>query len=187
VVVVSTVDEEAHVAAMSEGTTPAQIAEHLATAKAREVGARFQGADASAFLVLGCDSVFDFDGVAFGKPRDSDEAVDRWRSMRGRDGVLITGHCLIDSATGDARIASAHTTVRFGEPDDVEIAAYVATGEPLAVAGACTLDGISAPFITGIDGDPSNVIGLSLPLLRDLVRSLGHSWPSLWDPALTSG
>lgn len=168
------------VAAMPSGTTPQEVAEHLATAKARDVGLRFQGADAGGFLVLGCDSVLDLDGQALGKPRDPADAVARWRSMRGRSGVLVTGHCLIDSESGEARIASARTTVRFGTPTDDEVDAYVASGEPLSVAGAFTLDGLSAPFIDGIDGDPSNVIGLSLPLLREMVRSLGREWTELW-------
>jgi septum formation protein len=100
--------------------------------------------------------------------------------MRGRTGVLQTGHCVIDTVTGRRASATASTTVRFGEPTDAEIAAYVASGEPLYVAGAFTLDGRSAPFIDGIEGDPGNVIGLSLPLLRRLLAELGVSITDLW-------
>jgi len=178
-VVVSGVDEEAEVAALPPGTSPGEVAEHLATRKAHHVGRSFTGSDPGPFLVLGCDSVLELDGQALGKPADPADAVARWRAMRGRSGVLVTGHCLIDSRTGDARIASARTLVRFGSPDDEEIDEYVATGEPLGVAGAFTLDGLSAPLIDGVDGDPSNVIGLSLPLLRQLVLSLGRRWSDL--------
>jgi septum formation protein len=100
--------------------------------------------------------------------------------MRGRTGVLRTGHCVIDTANGRKVSATASTTVRFGNPDDAEIAAYVASGEPLQVAGAFTLDGLSAPFIDGIDGDHGNVLGLSLPLLRGLLADLGVRITDLW-------
>ena len=186
-VVVSTVDEQAEVASLAADADAETVAEHLAVLKARDVGAKFQGADPGPFLVLGCDSVLDFDGCLLGKPADAADARERWRAMRGRTGTLVTGHALIDAVDGSARVASAKTVVRFGTPDDAEIDAYIASGEPLAVAGAFTLDGMSAPFIDGIDGDPSNVIGLSLPLLRELVRALGHSWTDLWDSRSVSG
>ncbi|MFE9394432.1 Maf family protein [Streptomyces flavidovirens] len=171
-VIVSGVDEDAITA-----PTPAELALVLAEAKAASVAARPEAADA---LVIGCDSVLELDGQALGKPADAEDATARWKSMRGRSGILRTGHCVIDTATGRRASATASTTVRFGEPTDAEISAYVATGEPLHVAGAFTLDGRSAPFIDGIDGDPGNVIGLSLPLLRRLLGELGTPITALW-------
>ncbi|MFJ6770481.1 nucleoside triphosphate pyrophosphatase [Kitasatospora sp. NPDC091257] len=170
-VVVSGVDEDAITAA-----TPAELALVLAEAKAKAVAAELADGE----LVIGCDSVLELDGRALGKPADAAEALARWQSMRGRAGVLRTGHCVIDTTTGRQSSATASTTVRFGTPDDAEVAAYVASGEPLHVAGAFTLDGRSAPFIDGIDGDPGNVIGLSLPLLRRLLADLGVRITDLW-------
>ncbi len=172
-VVVSGVDEET-----VSASTPAELARVLAEAKAETVAAR---AEAAGALVLGCDSVLELDGHALGKPVDAEDATARWKSMRGRSGVLQTGHCLIDTVSGTRRSATAGTVVRFGEPTDAEIAAYVASGEPLYVAGAFTLDGRSAPFIDGIEGDHGNVIGLSLPLLRCLLGELGLSVTDLWN------
>ncbi|MEU5160621.1 nucleoside triphosphate pyrophosphatase [Streptomyces sp. NPDC020875] len=173
-VIVSGVDEDA-----LSAPTPAELALVLAEAKAAVVAARPEVAGA---LVIGCDSVLDLDGEALGKPVDSEEATARWKAMRGRSGVLRTGHCVTDTTTGRIASATASTTVRFGEPSDAEIAAYVATGEPLHVAGAFTLSGYSAPFIDGVDGDHGNVIGISLPLLRTLLAELGHSVTDLWIP-----
>ena len=173
-VVVSGVDEEA-----VSAPTPELLALRLAEAKATVVAGQLER-DGGA-LVIGCDSVLELNGQALGKPRDAADAVTRWRSMRGRSGVLVTGHCVIDTATGARASRTASTTVRFGSPDDAEIDAYVASGEPLHVAGAFTLDGRSAPFIDGIDGDPGNVIGLSLPLLRQLLAELGVRITDLWD------
>ncbi|MEV7601459.1 nucleoside triphosphate pyrophosphatase [Kitasatospora sp. NPDC089797] len=170
-VVVSGVDEDAITAA-----TPAELALVLAEAKAKAVAAGLTDGE----LVIGCDSVLELDGRALGKPADAAEAVARWQSMRGRAGVLRTGHCVIDTATGRQASETASTTVRFGTPDDAEVAAYVASGEPLHVAGAFTLDGRSAPFVDGIDGDPGNVIGLSLPLLRRLLAELDLRIIDLW-------
>ncbi|UYQ64059.1 nucleoside triphosphate pyrophosphatase [Streptomyces peucetius] len=174
-VIVSGVDEDALTA-----PTPADLALVLAEAKAAAVAAR---PDAAGALLIGCDSVLELDGEALGKPADAEEATARWKAMRGRAGVLRTGHCVIDTVTGRRASATASTTVRFGEPSDAEVAAYVASGEPLHVAGAFTLDGRSAPFIDGIDGDAGNVIGLSLPLLRKLLAELGISITDLWAPA----
>ncbi|MFI1398516.1 nucleoside triphosphate pyrophosphatase [Streptomyces sp. NPDC020681] len=171
-VIVSGVDEDALTA-----PTPAELALVLAEAKAAVVAAL---PDAAGALVVGCDSVLELGGEALGKPVDQEEATARWKSMRGRVGVLQTGHCVTDTVTGRIASATASTTVRFGEPTDAEIAAYVASGEPLHVAGAFTLDGRSAPFIDGIEGDYGNVIGLSLPLLRTLLAELGHSITDLW-------
>ncbi|MFE9354069.1 nucleoside triphosphate pyrophosphatase [Streptomyces olivaceoviridis] len=173
-VIVSGVDEDAVTA-----PTPAELALALAEAKASVVAARpeVQGA-----LVIGCDSVLELDGQALGKPADAEEATARWKSMRGRAGVLQTGHCVWDTEAKRYVSATASTVVRFGEPSDEEIAAYVASGEPLHVAGAFTLDGRSAPFIEGIDGDHGNVIGISLPLLRRLLSELGVGITELWAP-----
>ncbi|MEI5103830.1 nucleoside triphosphate pyrophosphatase [Streptomyces sp. PmtG] len=171
-VIVSGVDEDAVTA-----PTPAELAKALAEAKASVVAAR---PDVRGALVIGCDSVLELDGQALGKPADAEEATARWKAMRGRAGVLQTGHCVYDTATGRHVAATASTVVRFGEPSDDEIAAYVASGEPLRVAGAFTLDGRSAPFIEGIDGDHGNVIGLSLPMLRRLLAELGVGITALW-------
>jgi septum formation protein len=171
-VIVSGVDEDALTA-----PTPARLALVLAEAKAGTVAAR---QDAAGALVVGCDSVLELDGEALGKPVDAEEATARWKSMRGRSGILRTGHCVIDTASGRRAAETASTTVRFGSPNDAEIAAYVASGEPLHVAGAFTLDGRSAPFVEGIEGDHSNVIGLSLPTLRRLLGQLGVEITDLW-------
>lgn len=170
-VIISGVDEDALTA-----PSPSELALVLAEAKAKTVAAEL----ADGQLVVGCDSVLELDGRALGKPADADEALARWQAMRGRSGVLRTGHCVIDTATGRLASATASTTVRFGEPTDDEIAAYVASGEPLYVAGAFTLDGRSAPFIDGIDGDAGNVIGISLPLLRRLLAELDIRLIDLW-------
>ncbi|MFF3749940.1 Maf family protein [Streptomyces sp. NPDC002018] len=171
-VIVSGVDEDA-----LSAPSPAELALVLAEAKAVAVAARPETAGA---LVIGCDSVLELDGEALGKPVDAEEATFRWKSMRGRAGVLRTGHCLIDTTTGRRASRTASTTVRFGTPSDTEIAAYVASGEPLHVAGAFTLDGRSAPFVDSIDGDHGTVIGLSLPLLRELLAEHGVSVTDLW-------
>lgn len=131
-------------------------------------------------LVLGCDSVLAVDGEIRGKPASAAEATAWWRGYRGATGTLVTGHALIDATTGDESVATAHTVVHFGEPSDAEIAAYVATGEPLRVAGAFTLDGYGGPFVDGIDGDHGAVLGLSLPLLRALLAKLGVAVTDLW-------
>ncbi|MGX1781125.1 Maf family protein [Streptomyces diastaticus] len=172
-VIVSGVDEDA-----LSADSPGALALVLAEAKADAVAAR---PEASGSVLIGCDSVLDLDGAALGKPADAEDATARWKAMRGRNGVLRTGHCVIDTTTGRRASATASTTVRFGEPSDEEIAAYVASGEPLHVAGAFTLDGRSAPFIDGIDGDPGNVIGLSLPLLRRLLGELDLTITDFWE------
>lgn len=170
-VIVSGVDEDA-----LSAPTPAQLALVLAAAKAGAVAGTLLDGE----LVVGCDSVLELDGKALGKPADAAEARARWTSMRGRSGVLQTGHCVIDTRSGARASATASTTVHFGAPDDAEIDAYVASGEPLHVAGAFTLDGRSAPFVEGIEGDPGNVIGLSLPLLRKLLAEIDVRITDLW-------
>jgi septum formation protein len=131
-------------------------------------------------LVVGCDSLLAFSGEVRGKPSSAHQAVDWWRSYRGAGGTLVTGHAVIDVPTSRRAAATAETTVRFGSPTDAEIDALVATGEPLAVAGGFTLDGYSAPFVDGIDGDHGTVLGLSLPLLARLVRDVGLELTDLW-------
>jgi septum formation protein len=170
--VVSGVDESA-----VDVRTPADLCDTLARLKAEAVAARIDGAA----LVLGCDSVLEFGGEILGKPVDAADAVARWRRMRGDSGVLHTGHCVVDTATGKRAAAVAATTVYFADVTDAEIEAYVATGEPLRVAGAFTIDGQGAPFVTRIEGDPGTVIGLSLPLLRDLLADLGVLITTFWD------
>jgi septum formation protein len=149
----------------------------LAERKAAAVAA---GPEVAGALVLGCDSMFELEGEVRGKPVDAAEAKVWGRRMRGRAGTLFTGHCLIDTTTGVQDSDVATTTVRFGCPTDAEIDAYVASGEPLAVAGGFTLDGLSASFIDGVDGDPGNVIGVSLPLLRRMLARLDVEVTSLW-------
>ena len=172
-VIVSGVDES-----QLDGLPPAELALQLAELKCATVAARDDLP--SGALVLGCDSVLELDGAALGKPDDTDDATRRWLAMRGRSGVLHTGHCLCDTATERVAAATASTTVHFADVSDEEVAAYVATGEPLAVAGAFTVDGLGGAFVTGIEGDHHNVVGVSLPLVRDLAGELGHSWTDLW-------
>ena len=173
VVIVSGVDES-----QLADLPPAELALQLAELKCAAVAVRDEvPADA---LVLGCDSVLELDGEAHGKPHDPAEARRRWQAMRGRSGVLHTGHCLRDVASGRVAAATGSTTVHFADVSDEEIDAYVATGEPLHVAGAFTIDGYGGAFVTGIEGDHHNVVGVSLPLLRELVLELGHAWPDLW-------
>ena len=131
--------------------------------------------------VLGCDSVLEFDGAVLGKPDNADDATARWRSMRGRSGVLHTGHCLVEVATGREVLRAADTVVHFADVSDEEIAAYVATGEPLQVAGAFTVDGLGGAFVRGLEGDPHNVVGISLPVVREMFAELGVRWTDLWN------
>jgi septum formation protein len=175
VIRVSDVDERAIESSMPDAT-PAELCLELARAKARAVADEF-ATDLDA-IVIGCDSVLDIDGVAFGKPEDAAIAKSRWQQMSGRSGILRTGHWVIRGTEQVGEVAS--TTVMHGVMTEAEIDAYIATGEPLQVAGGFTLDGLGAPFVERIDGDPSNVIGLSLPLLRALLTRLGVAWPSLW-------
>jgi septum formation protein len=172
-VLVSGVDED-----QLDGLPPAELALQLAELKCATVAAREDlPADA---VVLGCDSVLELDGQALGKPHDPEEATRRWKEMRGRTGVLHTGHCLRDTASDRVAAATASTTVHFADVTDDEIAAYVATGEPLHVAGAFTVDGLGGAFVTGIEGDHHNVVGVSLPLVRELAAELGRSWTDWW-------
>lgn len=170
-VVVSGVDE-------SQVTThdAANLAAALAQLKCRAVAAGVDDPDA---VVVGCDSVLAFEGEVLGKPGDADTARARWRRMRGRSGVLHTGHCV---RRGEREVVdSASTVVHFAEVSDAEIDAYVATGEPLHVAGAFTIDGLGGAFVRGIEGDHHCVVGISLPLLRDLVADVDVLWTDLWN------
>jgi len=176
---VSHVDES-----MVRESTPERLAATLARLKARAVAARLPAAaPAPRVLVLGCDSVLDVDGVGFGKPGTAQVATQRLRELSGRTAVLHTGHHLIDRGTGAESLAVASTRVTFADLDDGEIAAYVATGEPLQVAGAFTIDGLGGAFVERVEGDPHNVVGLSLPLLRRMTGELGIAWPRLWTTA----
>lgn len=181
---VSEVDEHATVekaVAAYGALEPADVALTLARAKAENVRASLSGPTAD-HLVLGCDSVLELDGQALGKPVTPQVATRRWEQMRGRSAVLHTGHWLIDDrpdGTGGTLGATASTVVHFAAVSDDEIAYYVATGEPLRVAGAFTLEGRAAPFVEAVEGDPSNVMGLSLPLLRTLLADLDIPWPAV--------
>ncbi|MEA4943497.1 MAG: Maf family nucleotide pyrophosphatase [Propionicimonas sp.] len=174
-VVVSGVDEDAITA--PDTTT---LVARLASAKAEAVAA---GLDLDAeLLIVGCDSLLEFEGEAHGKPADAAQARERWRRMRGRSGVLLTGHHVIAQLAGrrQSRTAVARTIVHFADLDDAEIDAYVATGEPVEVAGAFTIDSLGGAYVRSIEGDPHTVVGISLPLLRELFGELGVPWHSLW-------
>jgi nucleoside triphosphate pyrophosphatase len=176
------IDADVLVSGVDETTVEAADAYTLSLAlarmKARTVAARMQAEPG--VLILGCDSVLAFDGEILGKPADAAEAVKRWQAMRGRSGVLHTGHHLTDLVGGQQAEEVGTTVVHFGDVSDAEIEAYVATGEPLQVAGAFTIDGRGGAFVERIEGDHGNVIGLSLPLLRRLLRDLNVSITDLW-------
>jgi septum formation protein len=173
-VIVSGVDESA-VDIADAATLSGTLARLKAEAVAGPLADRREEA-----LVIGCDSVLDIDGEILGKPLDAADATLRWQRMRGRSGVLYTGHCVIDTASGKQAAGMGATVVHLADVTDAEIAAYVATGEPLRVAGAFTIDGIGGPFVRRIEGDPGTVVGLSLPLLRDLLAELDVPITSLW-------
>lgn len=175
------VDEDAVVAAAGH-LEPAAMVELLARAKAEAVadsrGSTLDG------LILGGDSAFVIDGIIHGKPHLPEVARERWVRQRGRTGVLYSGHWLIDHRGGDNHGGIGivtHAEVTFADVTDAEIDAYIATGEPLHVAGAFTIDSLGGPFIESIVGDPHTVVGLSLPALRNLVRSFGIDWTDLWN------
>ena len=175
------VDEDAVVAAAGH-LEPAEMVELLARAKAEAV-AESRGSTIDG-LILGGDSAFVIDGIIHGKPHLPEIARERWLRQRGRTGVLYSGHWLIDHRGGTNHGGTGivtHAEVTFADVTDDEIDAYIATGEPLLVAGAFTIDSLGGPFITSIVGDPHTVVGLSLPALRNLVRSLGIDWTSLWN------
>ena len=184
-VYISGVDEDALMSTMPEEASPESIVVALAEAKAQTVAAAV-AAELPDSVVVGCDSMLAHDGLLVGKPGNAELARRRWLTMVGGTGVLLTGHSVIrvqGGRMGAIASGTASTTIRFGSPSPAEIDAYVATGEPVAVAGGFTLDGYGGWFIDGIDGDPSSVIGISLPLTRRLLIEVGVSVMELWQRA----
>jgi septum formation protein len=186
-VVVSGVDEDAVIAGLSD-PDPDEIVVSLAAAKASDVASRLAGADGGGpdAVVVGCDSMLLVGGELVGKPGTAEVARRRWRLMAGGRGELLTGHAVVRLTGGAmARTAQgvASTTIRFGTPDDAELEAYIGTGEPLAVAGGFTLDGRGGWFVDGVDGDPSSVVGISLPLTRRLLAEVGVPVVTMWTAA----
>lgn len=182
VVRVSGVDEDAIADALPEAT-PAAVVAALAEAKARAVAATDVPPDA---VIVGCDSMLLHNGELVGKPGTPEVARERWASMAGGTGELLTGHALLRLADNEitaTAVGTETTTIHWGKPTDAELDAYLATGEPLAVAGAFTLDGYGGWFVDRIEGDPSSVIGISLPLTRRLLTDLGVSVVDLWNRA----
>lgn len=178
VVHVSGVDEDAIVAALPADAPHEDVVVTLAEAKAREVAPGH--ADA---VIVGCDSMLSHDGDLVGKPGTPERARERWKRMAGGEGRLMTGHAVLRVRDGVVRAVATGTvatTIRFGSPADDEIEAYIATGEPLSVAGGFTLDGFGGWFVDGVDGDPSSVIGISLPLTRGLLAEVGVRVADLW-------
>lgn len=201
VVVPSRVDEDALIAGAPESvrTDARALTQLLARAKAVEVADRIQavgvpgmGSGAAAVLtggasgggadvlVVGADSMLALGDEVYGKATSPRQVRERWAAMAGGTGVLVTGHAVVHLPSGRTAEASVATTIHFGHPDAIELEAYIASGEPLAVAGSCTIDGLGGPFIDGIEGDHSNVIGLALPTLRRLFSDLGIRWTDLW-------
>ena len=181
IVLPSNVDEDAAVAAASP-LTPTEMVQLLARLKAEAVvSPEIDG------FILGGDSAFELDGVVYGKPHTAEVARERWELQRGREGELHSGHWLIDHRGGvvnGTAGAVSSSLVQFANPSDEEIDAYIATGEPLHVAGAFTIDSLGAAFITRITGDPHSVVGVSLATVRRLRLEFGVSWPSLWNRPL---
>ena len=171
-VLVSGVDEEA---SEFDLLSPAELVIALAILKAHTVK---ESAPENS-LIIGCDSTFEFNGKSLGKPGNRENAIARCKELSGKSGYLHTGHCLIDLKQGIELSERSTAKVQFAQMTEAEIIDYVDSGEPLYVAGGFTLDGLSAPFIATIEGDPSGIIGLSLPLLRKMIISLGYSWPEL--------
>lgn len=174
-IIVSGVDEAAVEAGSAE-----VLCSVLARLKAHSVAERLRHRSHDADLVLGCDSVLAFDGEILGKPSGADEAIERWQAMRGRSGVLHTGHCLVDLGSGRSAEGVGSTVVHFASVSDDEIRSYVDSGEPLEVAGGFTIDGRGGPFVERIEGDHGTVVGLSMPLLRRLLHDLDRSIVDFW-------
>ncbi|TFV58642.1 septum formation inhibitor Maf [Mycobacterium sp. PS03-16] len=183
VVIVSGVDEDAVIAALGPDAPPDQVVCALAEAKAADVVGKVPADVAADCVVVGCDSMLLLDGRLSGKPGTVAAARAQWQTMAGRTGELYTGHCVVRLRGGVARqraVEAASTTVRFGVPSPADLDGYLASGEPLGVAGGFTLDGLGGWFVDGVDGDPSNVIGLSLPLMRRLLAEMGLPMPRVW-------
>ena len=182
---VSDVDEDLVLAALSDAPAHDRVLA-LAEAKADDVVARLS--DIQDCVVIGCDSMLLIDGELQGRPADAEQARVRWKQMSGREGVLLTGHAVRLVSAGRVvagACAIGSTVVRMGRPTDAELDAYLATGEPLRVAGALTIDGFGGWFVDGIDGDAGNVLGISLPLTRRLLADVGVSVTDLWRPPST--
>ena len=184
---VSHVDEEALELSMATAT-PSEIAQALAQAKCEKVTQEL--ADSNELtpntIVIGCDSVFELNGKPYGKPQNVAEAKSRWQEMMNTTGVLHTGHYVtLTNEHGDRSTAeaTASTQVHLGELTEAEMEAYLRSGEPFAVAGGFTLDGLGGAFVQGVTGDPSNVVGISLPTVRNLLNQLGITWTDLWNQA----
>ncbi len=182
-VLVSGVEEDAVIAALGSNTSPGDVVRILAQAKADQVAANLDDTVATDCVVIGCDSMLYIDGRLVGKPASADAARSQWQSMSGRSGQLYTGHCLLRLLDGNPirrASESSATTVHFANPTAADLEAYIGSGEPLAVAGGFTLDGLGGWFVDRIEGDPSNVIGLSLPLTATLLQRVGLSVAELW-------
>lgn len=196
IVRVSEVDEDAvltqlhedHASLGAPPPSPSEQVQALARAKAHDVAERLRAegepsgeASTHDLLVVGCDSMLEFQSEVVGKPRDADQARERWMAMRGQSGVLHTGHTVVRLHDGTMAHGVSSTRVFFASPSPEEIETYIASGEPLWVAGSFTLDGLGGAFIEGIEGDPHGVVGISLPLMRELVAELGVRWTQLWN------
>ncbi|KUH93784.1 Maf family nucleotide pyrophosphatase [Mycobacterium sp. IS-3022] len=182
-VIVSGVDEDAVAAGLHPAATPAEVTVALAAAKADAVLDGLEPAVAADCVVIGCDSMLYFDGELLGKPPAPDAALAGWKRMAGSSGQLYTGHCVVrlrDNVVQHRVAESAATTVRFGVPSPRDLEYYIGSGEPTAVAGGFTLDGLGGWFVDGVDGDPSSVIGIGLPLVRRLIGDAGLSLAELW-------
>jgi septum formation protein len=184
-------EDEVDAVGRAEGliTNTSEMVGLLSRAKAEAVMHRPEAADG---VIIGCDSSLEFDGETLGKPLQADIALKRWKAMRGRSGILYSGHWVIDNRAENSvsaesvKPALGHVSssiVHFADLSDSEVEAYVATGEPLQVAGAFTIDGLGGAFVRGIEGDPHTVVGLSLPVLRNLVLRLGLEYTDLWNQA----